>query len=159
MYKITNKSSQPVSLVNNWLGTFLHDQHLHPACNGHLEQETLKTSEISYSINCEFCFQNSSSSYHIVGNSQHIWDILFNLSITVTKYLGDPLSQLFFLIQLCYSRLVPVAIVVFRYLMVCQALRCQNLGGERPLWHIVSWWWQVWCLWGWQLWLWCSWWC
>ena len=50
-------------------------------------------------------------------------------------------------------RLVPVAIVVFRYLMVCQAVWCQNLGGERPLWRIVSWWWQ-WC-WYWWWWCWC----
>ena len=31
-----------------------------------------------------------------------------------------------------------MAIVVFRYLMVCHAVWCQNLGGERPLWRIVS---------------------
>ena len=36
------------------------------------------------------------------------------------------------------ARLVPVAIVVFRYLMVCHAVFCQNLGGEKPLWRIVS---------------------
>ena len=36
------------------------------------------------------------------------------------------------------ARLVPVAIVVFRYLMVCHAVCCQNPGGEKPLWRIVS---------------------
>ena len=50
------------------------------------------------------------------------------------------------------TRLVPVAIVVFRYLMVCHAVSCQNLGGERPLWRVVSWWWWFW------FWFWC-WWC
>ena len=44
---------------------------------------------------------------------------------------------MFFLYKIV-SRLVPVAIVVFRYLMVCQAVWCQNLGGERFLWRIVS---------------------
>jgi hypothetical protein len=32
-----------------------------------------------------------------------------------------------------WNRLVPVAIVVFRYLMVCQAVWVHNLGGEKPL--------------------------
>ena len=50
------------------------------------------------------------------------------------------------------TRLVPVAIVVFRYLMVCHAVSCQNLGGERRLWRVVSWWWWFW-FWCW----WCCW--
>ena len=45
--------------------------------------------------------------------------------------------SMFFLYKIV-SRLVPVAIVVFRYLMVCKAVWCQNLGGERFLWRIVS---------------------
>ena len=35
-------------------------------------------------------------------------------------------------------RLIPVAIVIFRYVLVCHAVHCQNIGGERPLWRIVS---------------------
>ena len=37
-----------------------------------------------------------------------------------------------------WNRLVPVGIVVFRYLMVCQAVFCHNHGGEKGIWKIVK---------------------
>ena len=37
-----------------------------------------------------------------------------------------------------WNRLVPVGIVVFRYLMVCQAVFCHNHGGEKGIWNIVK---------------------
>ena len=32
-----------------------------------------------------------------------------------------------------WNRLMPVALVVFRYLMVCRAVYCHNLGGEKAV--------------------------
>ena len=46
-----------------------------------------------------------------------------------------------FLVTLLFSfnRLVPVGIVVFRYIMVCHAVSAVNFGGEKPLWKMVKW--------------------
>ena len=46
-----------------------------------------------------------------------------------------------FLVTLLFSfnRLVPVGIVVFRYIMVCHAVSVVNFGGEKPLWKMVKW--------------------
>ena len=38
-----------------------------------------------------------------------------------------------------YNRLVPVGIVVFRYIMVCHAVSTVNFGGEKSLWKLVKW--------------------
>ena len=38
-----------------------------------------------------------------------------------------------------FNRLVPVGIVVFRYIMVCHAVSTVNFGGEKPLWKTVKW--------------------
>ena len=45
-----------------------------------------------------------------------------------------------FLVTLLFSfnRLVPVGIVVFRYIMVCHAVSTVNYGGEKPLWKLVK---------------------
>ena len=32
-----------------------------------------------------------------------------------------------------WNRLLPVGIVLYRYMLVCHAITCQNLGGERPI--------------------------
>ena len=37
-----------------------------------------------------------------------------------------------------WNRMVPVGIVVFRYLMVCHAVFCHNHGGEKGIWRIVK---------------------
>ena len=39
--------------------------------------------------------------------------------------------------MLTWNRLVSVAIVVFRYMMVCHAVYCHNLGREKALWRMV----------------------
>ena len=36
-----------------------------------------------------------------------------------------------------WNRLVPIAIVVFRYVMVCHAITCHNNGGESGVWRAV----------------------
>ena len=47
---------------------------------------------------------------------------------------------LFFLTLLFgYNRLVPVGIVIFRYIMVCHAVSTVNFGGEKPLWRMIKW--------------------
>ena len=38
-----------------------------------------------------------------------------------------------------FNRLVPVGIVLFRYIMVCHAVATVNFGGEKPLWKTVKW--------------------
>ena len=38
-----------------------------------------------------------------------------------------------------FNRLVPVGIVVFRYIMVCHAVSTVNFGGEKSLWKTVKW--------------------
>ena len=35
------------------------------------------------------------------------------------------------ILLLTWNRLVPMAMVVFRYMMVCRAVYCHNLGGEK----------------------------
>ena len=45
------------------------------------------------------------------------------------------LASLFF----SFNRLVPVGIVLFRYIMVCHAVATVNFGGEKPLWKTVKW--------------------
>ena len=46
----------------------------------------------------------------------------------------------FFLAMLFgFNRLVPVGIVLFRYIMVCHAVATVNFGGEKPLWKTVKW--------------------
>ena len=60
---------------------------------------------------------------------------------------GDPIvgkilcGFLSFLASLLFSfnRLVPVGIVLFRYMMVCHAVATVNYGGEKPLWKTVKW--------------------
>ena len=37
-----------------------------------------------------------------------------------------------------FNRLVPVGIVVFRYIMVCHAVMTVNCGGEKRLWRIIQ---------------------
>ena len=37
-----------------------------------------------------------------------------------------------------FNRLVPVGIVLFRYIMVCHAVRAVNYGGEKPLWRTIQ---------------------
>ena len=37
-----------------------------------------------------------------------------------------------------FNRLVPVGIVLFRYIMVCHAVRAVNYGGEKPLWKAIQ---------------------
>ena len=37
-----------------------------------------------------------------------------------------------------FNRLVPVGIVLFRYIMVCHAVSTVNYGGEKPLWRTVK---------------------
>ena len=37
------------------------------------------------------------------------------------------------ILMITWNRLVPVAIVVFRYMMVCHAVYCHNLGGEKAV--------------------------
>ena len=39
---------------------------------------------------------------------------------------------------LTFNRLVPVGIVLFRYIMVCHAVPVVNFGGEKPLWRIIQ---------------------
>ena len=45
-----------------------------------------------------------------------------------------------FLVSILFSfnRLVPVGIVLFRYIMVCHAVSTVNYGGEKPLWRTVK---------------------
>ena len=38
-----------------------------------------------------------------------------------------------------YNRLVPVGIVLFRYIMVCHAVATVNFGGEKRLWKWIKW--------------------
>ena len=38
-----------------------------------------------------------------------------------------------------FNRLVPVGIVLFRYIMVCHAVKTVNYGGEKALWRTVKW--------------------
>ena len=44
------------------------------------------------------------------------------------------LAALFF----TYNRLVPVGIVLFRYIMVCHAVATVNFGGEKRLWKWIK---------------------
>ena len=37
-----------------------------------------------------------------------------------------------------FNRLVPVGIVVFRYIMVCHAVMTANCGGEKRVWRIIQ---------------------
>ena len=37
-----------------------------------------------------------------------------------------------------WNRLLPVGIVLYRYMLVCHAITCQNLGGERTIPTTVS---------------------
>ena len=37
-----------------------------------------------------------------------------------------------------FNRLVPVGIVLFRYMMVCHAVPVVNYGGEKPLWRTIQ---------------------
>ena len=39
---------------------------------------------------------------------------------------------------LTFNRLVPVGIVLFRYIMVCHAVPVVNFGGEKPLWMTIQ---------------------
>ena len=38
-----------------------------------------------------------------------------------------------------FNRLVPVGIVLFRYIMVCHAVETVNFGGEKCLWKWIKW--------------------
>ena len=40
-------------------------------------------------------------------------------------------------LMLTWNRLVSVAIIVFRYMMVCHAVYCHNLGGEKAVLRMV----------------------
>ena len=83
-------------------------------------------------------------------NSIIFWDCVVNaLSMTFdTLYIISPRSILRSLppcvilvfvhnLMVTWNRLVPVAIVVFRYMMVCHAVFCHNLGGEKVVWRGV----------------------
>ena len=59
------------------------------------------------------------------------WSILRSLPSCVTLLFVQKLL-------LTWNRLVPVAIVVFRYMMVCHAIFCHNLGGEKVVWRRVT---------------------
>ena len=83
-------------------------------------------------------------------NNLIVWDCVINaLSMSFdTFYINSPWSILrslppcailIFAHQLlvAWNRLVPVAIVVFRYMMVCHAVFCHNMGGEKTVWRTV----------------------
>ena len=48
---------------------------------------------------------------------------------------GFVFYSLFFM---TWNRLIPVGIAIFRYLMVCHAVRCHNFGGERRIWQVLN---------------------
>ena len=83
-------------------------------------------------------------------NSIIVCDCVVNaLSMTFdTLYVNSPWSILRSLppcvilvfvhnLMVTWNRLVPVAIVVFRYMMVCHAVFSHNLGGEKVVWRGV----------------------
>ena len=44
----------------------------------------------------------------------------------------------YLMFMLTWNRLIPVVIAIFRYLMVCHAVRCHNFGGERRVWQVLN---------------------
>ena len=65
-----------------------------------------------------FCL--NASSWRLLGSS-HLCAIWFSLRMTIASW----------------NNLVPVAIAAQRYLLVCKAVACHNLGGEKIVWKLV----------------------
>ena len=47
------------------------------------------------------------------------------------------ISTFLLYLLVCWNRLVPVAIAVFRYVMVCHPVFVQNHGGEKMVWQLL----------------------
>jgi hypothetical protein len=63
--------------------------------------------------------------------TQTPWSILGSAPACLT-------NSILLTILTTWNRLVPVAIAVFRYLMVCHAVFCHNHGGDGPVWQVVT---------------------
>ena len=60
--------------------------------------------------------------------------LFFNAPWSILKSLPPCYILIFaYNIMVTWNRLVPVAIVGFRYMMVCRAVYCHNIGGEKAV--------------------------
>ena len=113
---VTNFSLLIVTIASNiWAGSVIGKK---------------ERSGINDIIICD-CFINALTMFFNTFYVQSPWQILNSLPLCSIL--------LFFHIALeIWNRLVPVGIVVFRYLMVCHAVFCHNHGGEKGIWRIVK---------------------
>ena len=91
-----------------------------------------------------------------VMNEMIIWDCVVNIFVFAIILLvyaspfsvlgGNRVAQILCTLRaflstfiFTFNRLVPVGIVLFRYTMVCHAVRTVNYGGEKPLWRTIQW--------------------